>query len=357
MKKTIEKILARDRFNMNDLYHVLIPLLLKEKKIKAHIIKLETIFGEDEKKILIKSIVRHVFLIELVKLPKIESTKARARWCKQLNGDPRSCSFVECLAIMRQLLMQITDGWLDIPKHRKELSLFFSHPILPYEIPLDYKAASPTERIHTANNLTWVYDSGIEKALKLRAYLTGDSHMHSELFKRALNDKIKIKAYLTDRALTGVNKTNREKRWETHPAGVQFATRTSCLHVEHALLVQLCSFDGFPQELRGALQEQGVLPAELRIYRCPVTQEPMLFSEFKDELLHPRHGRSKFQIGHLNPLKYTEMRDTGGEMGHNAANIGWISEHGNRIQGYLSLAKTRELLANIARRYEEVGFT
>ena len=34
-----------------------------------------------------------VFLIELVKVPKIETTKFRMRWFGQLEGDPRYCSF------------------------------------------------------------------------------------------------------------------------------------------------------------------------------------------------------------------------------------------------------------------------
>jgi hypothetical protein len=120
--------------------------------------------------------------------------------------------------------------------------------------------------------------------------------------------------------------------------------------------VQLCGFEGFPADVKEALQEQGVLPGEIATYRCPVTQEPLSFAAFREELLNPQAGRSRFQVGHLNPLKLAPDEDKPEGYGHTADNIGWISADGNRIQGHLSLADTRALLRKVARNYEGRGW-
>ncbi len=65
------------------------------------------------------------------------------------------------------------------------------------------------------------------------------------------------------------------------------------------------------------------------------------YDEFADDALHPTHGKSKFQVGHLNLLK---ALDIDGANGHTAGNISWISENGNRIQGSLSIDEVDALL-------------
>ena len=89
-----------------------------------------------------------------------------------------------------------------------------------------------------------------------------------------------------------------------------------------------------------------------RPWRCPITLQPLLFEDFRLEVLDPEHGGSQFQVGHLDPLKLD-----GGTWsdGHRADNIGWISENGNRIQGRLSAEETREMLKSIWREYEVAG--
>jgi hypothetical protein len=153
--------------------------------------------------------------------------------------------------------------------------------------------------------------------------------------------------------LRGAEETKREKRWETHPHSVQFATRRTALEIEYALITQLCAFEGFPPASREALQAEGILPAELRTFRCPVTLEPMSFPLFREALLNPQHGKSAFQVGHLNPLKLDEPGND--VVGHTADNISWISGDGNRIQGSLSLNNVQQLLRKIAANYEELG--
>ncbi len=302
-------------------------------------------------------ILRNVFLIELVKIPKIETTKVRVRWYQQLRHDSRECSFDECLAIAAQLLTEFA-AWLRDAGHEELIKLFFEERILPYEAPLDYRERpahdDPVTRIHRLGNLTWSYDELMLRTLKLRKFLRApESSPDAEFFRRVLDDKVKIKTYLTDRALTGAYKTNREKRWETHPHSVQFATRRTCLEIEYKLVTQLCAFDGFPPGAREALQAQAILPEKLEVFRCPVTLEPLSFPLFREALLNPQHGKSEFQIGHLNPLKLDEPGTD--VVGHTADNISWISEDGNRIQGPLGLANVRQLLRHIAGNYEKLG--
>jgi len=164
--------------------------------------------------------------------------------------------------------------------------------------------------------------------------------------------KIAVKTYLTDRAQTGEHQTNREKRWESYPSSFQYALRKQCWSVEDALINQICHFADFPADLYALLAEANVLPAIPTPYRCPITLDPLSFNDFRDEVLNPRHGRARFQAGHLNPL--CGIGGTATE-GHTAANIGWITADGNRIQGHLSLDETRALLKRIADNYRETG--
>ena len=86
---------------------------------------------------------------------------------------------------------------------------------------------------------------------------------------------------------------------------------------------------------------------------CPVTLEPLEYSELKSELLASEHGKSAFQVGHLNPLKALSDDPN---VGHTAHNMAWQSANGNRIQGHLSLTDTRRMLRGITQRYEVQGW-
>jgi hypothetical protein len=356
MKETIERLVDVERFNMGALYEAAWPLIQAHPSTRIHIDALQARIGPNFRN-LCYAILRHAFLIELVKIPKIETTKVRVRWFEQLTDDQRYCSFDECLAIAAGLLTELME-WSAVAAHDELLKLFFEYGSLSYEVPLDYRERPVRDddatRIHRLGNLFWVFDGLILRTLKLRRFLVEPATSPDvEFFRRVLDDKIRIKTYLTDRALTGLFKTNREKRWETHPHSVQFATRRTALEIEYVLITQLCSFEGFPPESRETLQAEGILPAELQTFRCPVTLEPMSFPLFRDALLNPRHGKSGFQVGHLNPLKLDEPGNDAA--GHTADNISWISEDGNRIQGSLSLNSVQQLLRKIATNYKELG--
>jgi hypothetical protein len=357
LRDTIERLLEADRFNMGNLCREVWPLVEDRPHTAAAIAQIKASLSPGQYKKLCEALLRAVFLIELVNQPAIETTKFRTRWFTGLSEDQRYCSFDECIELLNLLLVGLPE-WLAVEQHHELLVLFFEESLLPYEAPLDYVEVPETSdtatRIHRLGNLNWAYTDLILRTVKLRKLLA-DSTLSPDpvFFKKVLDEKVKIKTYLTDRALTGNYKTNREKRWETHPHSVQFATRTACLEIEYKLVTQLCAFKDFPPASYEMLRQQNVVPMELPLYRCPVTLEPLSFLLFRTALLNPQHGKSDFQVGHLNPLKLDQPgTDTAG---HSADNVSWISADGNRIQGSLSLHNVQDLLRKIATNYEQLG--
>ena len=357
MRATIDRIVAADRFSMPALYSAVWPLIERHPLVSPHVPAVREALAEAYESVT-RAILRHAFLIEVVKVPKIETTKVRTRWFDELEADQRWCPLEECVAIAADLLGTLAPGWLDDRANAGALSLFLSFPILSYEAPIDYRErpaiSDSTTRIHRHGNLGWTCCETMLRTLKLRKHLTSTSMSPDAGFFRAvLNEKIKTKAYLTDRVLTGDHKTNREKRWEVHPHSVHFALRRTCMEIEYVLLTQLCAFDGFPEASRRALQAEGILPEPLDTFCCPITLDPMSFESFRDELANPTHGKSSFQVGHLNPLKLDDPASA--VAGHTAANASWVSAHGNRVQGSMSLSEVRELIRRIAANYEARG--
>lgn len=287
-----------------------------------------------------RSIVRNAFLIEPVN-DQVTSTKVETRWSNHLDGDVRFASYGTCVAILEKLLCKIANLSDDDFAIIKE---FMNNTVVPYEMPIDYinRYASP---IHTAENIDLFLDDTVRTCTRMRQFVR-DTRRNpaAEVFKTILDDKVKVKTYLTDRAQTGDYKTNREKRWEAHPNSVQYALRRDCMRIETKLLLQIAMFEGCDQELVASMQESGLLDASFSFVKCPITGDNIQYSEFANDALHPTHGRSAFQVGHLNPLKSS---DTDGFYGHTADNISWISENGNRIQGSLSLDEVNKLLRRI----------
>lgn len=251
--------------------------------------------------------------------------------------------------------------------NRNTLATFLTHKLVPHELPIDYIDDAPeaNERIHRPGNIQWIWGEASAKTIAFRAALaelrgsypvnilnrngtidTVDTPMKT-VMKYVLSNKIQVKTYLTDRAQTGSHQTNREKRWETHPNSVQYASRRNAWLIEYRLLNQIVHFDGFPEGVRNQLVEDGIIDHQDSVTRCPVTLDPLSFSAFVSEVMSPVHGRSGYQVGHLNPLKAVGRDNP--EAGHTYLNISWISQDGNRIQGSLSLNETESLLNRIFR--------
>ena len=316
--------------------------------------------GESNYRYVLNGLLRNVFLIELVN-DNISSTKMEVRWTVKESGgkkqekfdqsDARFSTFEDCLKILLKLLKELQAAIEDYQIARL-LKLYQRYNMLPYEIPLDYLHSPITDNslshIHCPKNVQWIFGEKYRKTLKLREILLSpDKNTKPRLFSSILKDKIKVKTYLTDRVQTGEHKTDRDKRWEVHPESVHFAFRRDCIENEYRLIDQLYHFEGFPSDVFSLLKEEGIMVDE-QVFRCPVTQNPFSFVEFEKEIESRVHGKSNFQVGHLNPLKLSSV---GLASGHTPQNISWLSANGNRIQGDLSLKQIRELLEQIHRNY------
>ena len=367
VKSIIEGLTGKERFNGREMYERTSGILASDESTSEKLASIREKLGISNFKYVITGLLRNVFLIELVD-DDISTTKMEVRWVrKESSGkkqekfdesDPRFCSFEDCVNILLKLLTE-----LQVSVQRAEvkhlLKLYEDYSLLPYELPLDYLSSPLIEkslnRIHCLENIAWIWDERYQKTLKLREILLNPKKNNkSELFSSILKDKIKVKTYLTDRVQTGEHKTNREKRWEAHPESVHFALRRTCLEIEHKLIAQLCHFEGFPSHLFSLLETERVVTKESEVYKCPVTLEPLSFVEFEKQVKNPVHGKSNFQVGHLNPLKLVTDDPT---TGHTAENTSWFSADGNRIQGNLSLKEARELLGKILRNYQHTGIT
>ena len=284
-----------------------------------------------------QALIRFSFFIELTD-PSAESdsTKYQVRWTNSLHNDPRFAVYEDCIKIFEKLLISIIS--LD-NQGLSILTKYCENSIYKVELPIDYIECLP-ENIHTVQNVALFINSDIEKCTLLRSLLKDETiNSKSQIFNKIISNKIKVKAYQTDRAQTGVHKTNREKRWEAHPLNFQFAFHRDCNLIESELLLQVCTFKGLNEGLVGILKNQNLLPSIFENYKCPVTGEFLYYTDFEQEILNQTHGKSMFQVGHLTPLK------NGGR--HVPDNIGWISDDGNRIQGSLSLEEVDNLLIKI----------
>lgn len=357
MKEIFEAAAAAPRFNMRALYRDALPRLESHPQLAPHLEVLRRLLPASDYQLLVNAILRNAYLIEPM-LKRGGATKTQVRWLAALEGDQRYCSFEECEAIAGDLVRDLAHSWLNRPEHFEALTLSLNYRMISHEASFDYAGLfardDTTTRIHRRGNLRWVCTPETLKTLRLRRFVIDPSTSpDAAFFRKVLEDKIKTKAYLTDRVQTGLHQTNREKRWETHPHSVHFATRQMGMAIEYKLLTQLCAFEGFPDAARATLQAQNILPEHLEVFRCPITLEPLSYEQFHHELMNPVHGRSSFQVAHLNPLKLDDPASAA--RGQMAENISWMTADGNRIQGSMGLTEIRRLLVRVARNYEEAG--
>lgn len=364
IKDILEKIVSRKRFNGKLMYDKIESILRNDTEVSKVLRSIKYKLGSQLYEYVMKALLRNVFLIELVN-DDISSTKVTTRWVKKKargkkqepfdESDPRFCSFKNCFDIFLNLLHELDED----TNHHKNidfLKLYKEYNILSYELPIDYiKIPHKNDLfyVHRLDNITWYWGKEYRKLMMLRKFLLDSkTNKYSGLFKSIIKDKIMVKTYLTDRVQTGPYKTDREKRWEAHPESVHFSLRKTCQKIEYTLLNQLCHFEGFPPEIKSKLIEAKLIEEKGIIFRCPITLDILSFSELKAEIENKVHGKSSFQIGHLNPLKSISQGST---KGHDPKNISWISADGNRIQGNLSLEETRTLLRRIQENYEKYG--
>jgi hypothetical protein len=303
----------------------------------------------------IKAAGRFAYCIELTNL-SITSTKNKTRWIpgkiiktrpesfQNYQGlfkpyeDARSATFNECFDIFSKVLKLLSQS----KEHLNiivELSKTKNRGV-PYESVFTYETFS-TNRIHIEANIKLTDLEDITWLINTRPIVYPVLSKDASGNSTKVVDKIKTKVYKTDRAQTGEVQTNRAKRWECLPLDFQHASLEECWSVERKLLSDICNFENFPSETKSKLVQKELL-VTLDNTRCPITLKPLNFSEL---LNGGSHGKSMFQVGHLDPLK------SGGK--HIGSNIAWISDDGNRIQGSLSIKQTRIMLTEIVDRMRE----
>ncbi len=350
MKEIFNAAVAAAAFNGKDLMAEL-ALVLETREPRLHAAHQRLIATWPGKQLgekVFRGIVRWSFLIELAKAPKIDTTKFRVRWAELDTSDPRYASYEECLEMSVVLAQAAAEAVAD-PSQRALLEAFGRRALLPYELPIDYRIRERSGRLHVPLNAEWLWGDVARKTILLRDYLLGAAVGPRRQAFKAMYKKVAVKTYLTDRVLVGVHKTNREKRWETHPASVHYALRRDCLEIERQLITQLAHFVGFPADLRDHLTTDGLIDQLSQPFRCPITLDPLSFEQFEAEIQNPVAGKSSFQVGHLNPLKAVNDDP---RTGHTAKNISWVSADGNRIQGSLSLDETQAMIERIVSNYE-----
>lgn len=354
MKHLFEASVIGDRFSINQVYQNLFSMhIAKNEPYITYKSTLESSVGVKDSKTIISSLLRFSFYIEPVQKPKIETTKYDVRWSNELLNDPRYTSFEDCLVIFQEMFGKLIHE-LQNQENKQLIKFMINNTNVSYEIPIDYISAN-VPHIHSLNNISWIFGTLPKSLVNLRIFLMKSSeHNYTGMFKEVYK-KIRTKTYLTDRVLTGMYKTNREKRWECHPNSVHFALRKVAWGIELKLITQICHFEGFPEDLKGLLTKKGLISFDNNIVRCPITLEPLSFALFKAEVENTVHGKSSFQVGHMNPLK----ADDSGEdvVGHTPENISWISEQGNRIQGSNSVDFIREIIVKIYNNYKKAGYT
>lgn len=348
MNVIFDNSVAVERFKMNTSFLAIV----EREEYSERINELLKLYTKKEVEKIIQGIIRFAFYIEPVKHPKIESTKFETRWSQTLNNDPRFCSYTDCILIFDKLLNELLEK-VQSEEYKEFIGLIINNTLIAYEMNLGYiNRVNNGGSIHNIDNVSFFWHDDIKKVYLLRKYLL-DSKNHAiiDVFKEAYK-KIVVKSYLTDRVLTGLHKTNREKRWECHPSSVHFALRNDCIAIEAKLIKQICHFENFPADLRETLRENNIVVFSNELTKCPITLEPLDFDKFKFELLNTIHGKSSFQVGHLHPLKSQVESDFSG---HTADNISWISSIGNRIQGELSIEEIRDYILMIMENYKREG--
>ncbi|MHA3684753.1 hypothetical protein ACXR2W_10930 [Leucobacter sp. HY1908] len=332
-------------FNLNRVTERL--LLDDEFKQLAPTLTHLSLLSRQAEKYVQKCLVRFALFGEFV-TQDITTTWYHVRWTPVLGeSDPRFASPEECMQILEYSAQLIVE-FMALEGGRAVLEQLAKANRIQDGLPIDYRERF-IPRLHAADNIVLLESKlGYDLVEQRSALLDRQTNPAHGTFEKAYA-KLRVKTYKTDRVLTGSHKTNRELRWEVHPESVHFAFRGDCMRIERVLVAQLCHLSGLPTNLRDYLLETNLAQPDREPQRCPITLDHLKWTEFEAEMLDADHGRSSFQVGHMNPLKGSPDHNLG--RGHTAQNVSWISQDGNRIQGHLSIDEVRSMLYRIAENY------
>jgi hypothetical protein len=338
-------------FSVTSLYEKIEPLLLNDSTIFEAYLAIERNINSKVAKTVFSQVFRFSFLSQVV-MNKGGAANYTAHWRTPfLQADPRYAECEDCFQMFKEVFSSFNQELEDINNCNN-----FKNSIKCKYSCIDYKTKVLEGKIHHPGNIYWMWDNFPSRVVKLKLFLI-EKATNSEtasFFKRVYS-KIETKTYLTDRGQTGGHQTNRERRWEVHPQSVHFALYRDCLEIEYTLVKQILELYNFPVETIKKLEGNGViLEGEVipNSRRCPITMDKLFFDEFRDELANPVHGKARFQVGHIHPLKANTLDAS---LGHTAQNICWITAEGNEIQKNRSVEDTQALIMRISKNYQEAG--
>lgn len=240
-------------------------------------------------------------------------------------------------------------GTLTCPVSGKEIhfediqkSLHQTSDLGSSEIPIGYVEHPQGGGKFEVGNVVWLKPPLFLFSLREHFESAGDA-------EAKLIEKVQRKSHRTDRRQTGDYKTNRELRWEAHPDEPQAATRDQCWEVEANLLCQTFTFEGAPDVpehlVEGVRDTLNVTDVD-EIFRCPISGQSIIYSDFMEEVTDSDQGRSSYQVGHMTPIALPHGY-------HTVGNISWITELGNGVQADNSLEETAKNIFEMAEYHLE----
>jgi hypothetical protein len=349
----LDTSIKKKQFKLISLCNKVLPILQQEPEIDKRCLQLEKFLTEQQIFSSLTDIFRFSFFIQIVR-EKGGSANYTRRWSEHLKlEDPRYSKYENCVDIFIRILSDLVN-FLEIEENTTNFIQLQNWTKFYW---IDYQHKINDDSIHKVDNIKVINFSRHQLILKifnLEKFLINKTKNpdYYKLFKEIYN-KVRTKAYLTDRSQTGDYPTNREIRWEVHPESIEFAFVRDCQEIEYKLITQILEFKGFPVDIIQSLEkekiiEQGeIIPESCK---CPITMENLLFTDFQNELLNRTHGESKFQVGHIVPRKAKGVIDLQIQSGEN---ICWISSEGNEIQQNRSVNETRNLLKKIFNNYKD----
>ncbi len=174
-------------------------------------------------------------------------------------------------------------------------------------------------------------------------------------FPPKLISAIETRALRSGRRQTGHFKSNRVSRWKlinngSYGTDPQYGTEEDCKEIFLVLLLTTLEFLNAPEITDQLIEKlfQKYLRRQINreSFKDSLLLEFLDFQQLLAEAQNPKHGHSKFHIGHLDP-KLTHK--------HVPENIAWRTLRSNLIQGDMTLREARIYIRRLIARYFDLG--
>ena len=208
-----------------------------------------------------------------------------------------------------------------------------------FDIPVGYIKELNVEGKHKEKNIGWIKPFHINYQLRTvlkNGFIRVGGNPRSA--RNALK-KIQIKSYCTDKVTKPPFFSNRDIRWATWTNNYQYVSHYNCCLIELELMIQIFEFINAPKLdviLKDGIEKRRGKPIIENSRKCYITGKDMCFKTYLEGAISPKGGKSLYHVGHFKPLTRRGK--------HHHANIEWISDDGNRIQGNDTLKEIQEKL-------------